>query len=91
MQTMPQELTRRMISAGDMGFQGIRNSEGIRNSDTHRNSGIQTHQLPSTVGREFRHPSTPINCRSEQLARTSALEAARRSETEVIESIVACA
>jgi hypothetical protein len=27
----------------------------------------------------------------EQLARTSALETARRSETEVIESIVACA
>jgi hypothetical protein len=38
--------------------------------------------------REFRHRST---CRSKQLARTSALEAARRSETEVIESIVACA
>jgi hypothetical protein len=37
---------------------------------------------------EFRHPST---CRSEQLARTSALAAARRSETELLESIVACA
>ena len=43
----------------------------------------------SSMGRctEFRHPST---CRSEQSARTSALEAARRSDIELIETIVAC-
>jgi hypothetical protein len=52
------------------------------NSDTHQLVGR------SNWPEEFRHPST---CRSEQLARTSALETARRSETELIESIVASA
>ena len=44
--------------------------------------------LLSISGNEFSHPST---YRSEQLARTSALEAARRSATEPIETIVASA
>jgi hypothetical protein len=50
--------------------------------------GIQTPINLSVAGgiQEFRHPST---CRSEQLASTSALKAARRSETELIETIVA--
>ena len=44
-----------------------------------------THQL---VGRrEFREFGHPSSCRSEQLVRTSALETARRSETEVIASM----
>jgi hypothetical protein len=52
-------------------------------------SGIQT-PINFSVGAiaEFRQPTTS---RSEQLARTSALEAARRSETELIETIVASA
>jgi hypothetical protein len=45
--------------------------------------------LATTVRfKEFRHPS---NYRSEQFARTSAFEAALRSGTELIGTIVACA
>jgi hypothetical protein len=54
-------------------------SRGIQTPINFWNS--DTHQLL-----EFRHPSTS---RSEQLAMITALEAARRSETELVETIVA--
>ena len=57
--------------------------------------GIQTPTDLSVGAMEFRHPPTPTDfpptCRSEQLASTSALEAALRSGTELVETIVACA
>ena len=58
----------------------------------HHSSPLKGHFLPTDSAGdpelEFRRRST---CQSEDLTRTSALDAARRSETELIETIVTSA